>query len=78
MVPNMPVLMVIIPMVISMPSLVKKETNLGYMHNKNIKGDYCTYHLVCLFLQFCEAFKQLARAAFVQYVQLSHLFNRDN
>ena len=38
MVPNMPVTMVIIPMVvISMSSLAKKEkNNLGNMHNKNI------------------------------------------
>ena len=37
MVPNMPVLMVVIPMVvISMSSLAKKEkNNLGNMHNKN-------------------------------------------
>ena len=47
------------------------------MHNKNIKGDYYTYHLFCLFLQFCEAFKQLARVAFVQNVQFSHTFKRD-
>ena len=52
-VPNMPVPMVIIPMVvISMSSLAKKEReNLGNMHY--------TYHLFRLFLQFCEAFKQL-------------------
>ena len=36
MVPNMSVPMVIIPMVISMSSLVKKEKNLGNMHNKTI------------------------------------------
>ena len=40
------------------------------MHNKNIEGEYYTYHLFCLFLQFCEAFKQLARAAFVQMFNL--------
>ena len=47
------------------------------MHNKNIKGVYYSYHLLCMFLQFCEAFKQLARAAFVQNVQFSHIFKRD-
>ena len=71
--------MVIIPMVaISMSSLAKKEKdNLGNMHNKNIYVDNYTYHLFRLFLKFCEAFKQLARAAFVQNVQLSHIFKRD-
>ena len=71
--------MVIIPMVvISMTSLAKKEkNNLGNMHNKKILGDYYTYHLFCLFLQFCEAFKQLARAASVQKFQFSHIFKRD-
>ena len=32
------------------------------------------YHLFCLFLQFCETFKQVARAAFVQF---SHIFKRN-
>ena len=60
-----------------MSSLVKKESNnLGNMHNKNIYGDYYTYHLFCLFLQFCEAFKQPARTAFVQNVQFSQIFKR--
>ena len=73
MVPNMPVLMVIIPMVvISMFSFAKKENNnLGNLHRQ---GDYYTYHLFCLFLQFCEAVKQLAKSAFVQNVQFSHIF----
>ena len=35
-----------------------RNNNLDYMHNKSILGDYYTY-LFCLFLQFCEAFKQL-------------------
>ena len=35
------------------------------------------YHLFCLFLQFCEAYKQLAKAALVQSVQFSHIFKRD-
>ena len=30
-----------------------------------------------MFIQFREAFKQLARAAFVENVQLSHIFKRD-
>ena len=47
------------------------------MHNKNIKGENNTYHLFCLFLQLCEAFKQLARAAFIKNVKLSHVFKRD-
>ena len=53
MVPNMPVPMVIRHMVvISMFSLAKKENNnLGNMHNKNVKGDYNTYHMLCLFRQ---------------------------
>ena len=46
------------------------------MHNNNIKVDYYIY-LFSLCLQFCEAFKQVARAAFVQNVQFSHIFNRD-
>ena len=55
--------------VISMSSLVKKETNnLGNMHNMNILEGYNTYHLFRLFLQFCEAFKQLDRSAFLQNV----------
>ena len=79
MVPNMSVPMVIIPMVvINKFSLAKKENKtLGNMLNKNIQGDYYTYHLVCMFLQFCEAFKQLAEAAFFQNVQFSHIFKRD-
>ena len=44
------------------------------MHNKNIKGDYYSYHLFHLFLKCCEAFKQLARAAFVQ---LSHIYLKE-
>ena len=47
------------------------------MHNKNIYGDHYTNHLFCLFLQFCEEFKLLYRAAFVQHVQFSHIFKRD-
>ena len=47
------------------------------MHNKNISGGYYTYHPFCLFLQFCEAFKQLTRAAFVQNILFSHIFKRD-
>ena len=79
MVPNMPVPMVTILMVvISMFSLAKKENNnLCYMHNKNIYGDYYSNHLFCQFLQFCEAFKQLAKAAFFQNVKLSHIFKRE-
>ena len=75
MVPNMPVSMFIIPMVvISMSSLAKKEkNNLGSMHNKNIEEDYYSYHLFCLSLQFYEAFKQLPKAAFVQNVQFSYI-----
>ena len=46
MVPNMSV---------PMFGLAKKENNnLDNMHNKNIYGDYYTYHLFCLFLQFCK------------------------
>ena len=79
MVHNRSVPMVIIPMlVISMSSLAKNEkNNLGNMHNKNILGDNYTYLLFCLFLQCCEAFKQLARAAFVQNVQFSNILKRD-
>ena len=35
--------------------------------------------IICFacFYNFCEAFKQLARAAFVQNVQFSHIFKRD-
>ena len=43
MLPNMPVPMVIIPLVvISMSNLKegKKINNIGNMHNKNILGDY--------------------------------------
>ena len=79
MVPNMPVPMVIIHMVvISMSSLANNEkNNLGNMHNKNILGDNYTYLLFCLFLQCCEALKQLARTAFVQNVHFSNILKRD-
>ena len=70
MVSILPVPMVIIPG-------EEREINFGNIHNKNNKGGYFTYHLFCLFLQFCEAFKQLARAAFVQNAQFTHIFKRD-
>ena len=51
----MPLPMVIIPMVVvSMSSLVKKEKDLGNMHNKNIQRDYYTYHLFCLIYTFVK------------------------
>ena len=77
MVPNMPVPMVVIPMVvISMSSLVKKERKITLV-TCFTRGEL---HLssVCMFLQFCEALKQLARAAFVQNVEFSHIFKRDS
>ena len=53
----------------------KKNTiNLGNIYNKNVPGGHYTYHLFCLVLQFCEALKQLAKAAFVLKAYFGHMF----
>ena len=45
----------------------------GKMHNKIILRSYCTYHLFCLVLNYCEAFKQ---KKIVVMVHFSHIFER--
>ena len=71
---DMPVPMVIIPMVvISMSSLVKKKnliTRITRLFKEIIT-------LIICFTCFYYFVKQLARAAFAQNVQFSHIFKRD-
>ena len=81
MVPNMPVPMVIILMeVISLSSLAKEEKYIILVTYKTRIFQEIITLIICsasLFLQFCVALNQLARAAFVQNVQFSHVFKRD-
>ena len=71
--------MVIIPMVaISMSSLVKKEKIILVTCITRIcKERLLHLSSVLPVSKIFEAFKQLARTAFVQNVQLSHIFKRD-